>query len=151
MRLSLLPGLLFVALCSAREGDIHCHGRNSDDGKPCNFVDIQKEMDFYCTQVFVPRLVPVNDKVKWGYSKHLGGAAYNCPAFGNCELKQGIFMGWVRFDLNWGNLASPQDNWNAQSYPRCIEYMKTISDHCGGNGGSYETGYGEVFGICIKE
>jgi hypothetical protein len=55
-------------------------------------------------------------------------------------------MGWVRFDSSYGNISGKDDPWNVVSYLRCMEYMGNIERQCGGHGGSYETGYGEVSG-----
>ncbi|KAF2249205.1 hypothetical protein BU26DRAFT_505273 [Trematosphaeria pertusa] len=151
MRFLLVFTLLLAAVCFAKEGDTHCHGRNSPEGKTCNFVDIYTEMDHYCRQYYEPRLVPVHElKVPYNHAKFLGGDAYYCPWFGKCAKRPAIFMGYVRYDLNWGNGAKPTDNWNALSYQRCMEYMGKIVNACGGEGGSYETGYGEVHGFCIQ-
>ncbi|KAF2107025.1 hypothetical protein BDV96DRAFT_654117 [Lophiotrema nucula] len=152
-----LLSLLLGVICLAKEGDVHCHGSNSPHGKVCNFKDTGfiDGARLYCSQYYMARLVPVGTPrgVPYNYAKIRAGDAYRCPGFGRCDLKPAIFLGYIRFDLAYGNWADPSDepaNWNWLSYERCMEYMGEIQQYCGGQGGAYETGYGSVFGICIQ-
>ncbi|KAF2652487.1 hypothetical protein K491DRAFT_718915 [Lophiostoma macrostomum CBS 122681] len=147
MRLALLPALLLAALASAKEGDIHCHGKDTPDGKPCEFVRIYPEMN---KTDLDPRLNPVGSKILWTYTKFLASDAYHCPWFGNCEKKPAIFLGYINFHSNYGNSAGKDDHWNGLGFLRCMEYMGVISKFCGGHGGTYETGFGEINAICIQ-
>jgi hypothetical protein len=52
--------------------------------------------------------------------------------------------GYIKFDNNVGNGATKFNKWNGLGYLRCMEYMGVISNHCGGQGGTYETGFGQV-------
>ncbi|KAF2122199.1 hypothetical protein BDV96DRAFT_682187 [Lophiotrema nucula] len=152
MRPLFLLSLLFAVLCLAKEGDFYCHSSDDKDGKTCRFKDYCSWMaaaHLYCQMYTSPLQVAVEGEIF--YAKIRVDSVQNPGLiWGWNDVPYGIFLGNIQFDSNYGNMNHGSGYWNILTYDRCIEYMPTIWNKCGGEGGKYVTGYGTVTGECIR-